>query len=99
MEILYMGTAAEERIPGLFWPQESPVRKRVTRGTLGIPLPSMPGPKTLFGVGAGTEDSSPVLTWILGYFCSLHRGVSPHLDWGHARALSSQAVAAVLCFP
>ena len=40
-----------------------------------------------------------MLTWILGYFCSLHRGVSPHLDWGHARALSSLAVAAVLRFP
>ena len=83
----------------LWWPQESPVRMRVARGTLGIPLPSMPGPKTLCGVGAGTEDSSPVLTWILGYFCSLHRGVSPHVDWGHAHALSSQAVAAVLRFP
>ena len=45
------------------------------------------------------EDSSPVLTWILGYFCSLPRGVSPHLDWGHARALSSLPVAAVLRFP
>ena len=44
------------------------------------------------------EDSSPVLTWILGYFCSLPRGVSPHLDWGHARALSFLAVAAVLRF-
>ena len=41
------------------------------------------------------EDSSPVLTWILGYFWSLPRGVSPHLEWGHARALSSRAVAAV----
>ena len=36
------------------------------------------------------EDSSPVLTWILGYFWSLSRGVSPRLEWGHARALSSQ---------
>ena len=36
------------------------------------------------------EDSSPVLTWILGYFWSLPRGVSPPLEWGHARALSSQ---------
>ena len=45
------------------------------------------------------EDSSPVLTWILGYFWSLHRGVSPRLEWGHARALSSRAVAAVSCFP
>ena len=42
-----------------------------------------------------TEDSSPVLTWILGYFWSLHRGFSPRLDLGHARALSSRAVAAV----
>ena len=45
------------------------------------------------------EDSSPVLTWILGYFCSLPRGVSPRLVWGHARALSSRAVSAVLRFP
>ena len=45
------------------------------------------------------EDSSTVLTWILGYFWSLPRGVSPRLDWGHARALSSRAVAAVSRFP
>ena len=41
------------------------------------------------------EDSSPVLTWILVYCWSLPRGVSPRLEWGHARALSSRAVAAV----
>ena len=45
------------------------------------------------------EDSPPVMTWILGYFWSLPRGVSPRLEWGHARALSSRAVAAVSCFP
>ena len=45
------------------------------------------------------EDSSPALTWILGYFCSLPRGVSPSLKWGHARALSSRAVAAVSRYP
>ena len=45
------------------------------------------------------EDSSPVLTWILGYFWSLPRGVSPRLEWGHAGALSSRAVAAVSRFP
>ena len=44
------------------------------------------------------EDSSPVLTYILGYFWSLPRGVSPRLQWGHARALSSRAVAAVSRF-
>ena len=38
----------------LWWPQEKPVRMRVARGPLGILLPSMPGPKTLCGVGAGT---------------------------------------------
>ena len=45
------------------------------------------------------EDSSQVLTWILGYFWSLPRGVSPRLEWGHARALSSPAVAAVSRVP
>ena len=45
------------------------------------------------------EDSSPVLTWILGYFWSLPRGVSPCLEWVNARALSSRAVAAVSRFP
>ena len=45
------------------------------------------------------EDSSPVPTWILGYFWSLPSGVSPRLAWGHARALSSRAVAAVSRFP
>ena len=38
----------------LWWPQERPVPLKVARGPLGIPLPSMPGPQTLCGVGAGT---------------------------------------------
>ena len=45
------------------------------------------------------EDSSPVLTWILGYFCSLPRGVYPRLELGHASALSSRALAAMSRFP
>ena len=45
------------------------------------------------------ENSSAVLTWILGYYWSLPRGVSPRLEWGHARALSSRAVTAVSRFP
>ena len=44
------------------------------------------------------EDSFAVLTRILGYFSSLPTGVSPHLEWGHARALSSRAVGAVSNF-
>ena len=38
----------------LWWPQERPVPMRVARGDLGIPLPSMLGPKILCGVGAET---------------------------------------------
>ena len=83
----------------LWWPQERPVPMRVARSPLGIPLPSMQGPKTLCGSVLEPEDSSPVLTWILGYFGSLPRRVSPRLQWGHARAISSGAVAAVSLFP
>ena len=45
------------------------------------------------------EDSSAVLTWSLGYFWSLPRGVSSSLGLGHARALSSRAVEAVSRYP
>ena len=45
------------------------------------------------------DDSSPVPTWLLGYFWSLPRGVSRRIEWGHGRALSSRAVAAVSRFP
>ena len=38
----------------LWWPQERTVPMQVAQGPLGIPLPSMPGPKALWGVGAGT---------------------------------------------
>ena len=38
----------------LWWPEEMPVPMRVARGPLGIPLPLMPGLKTLCGVGVGT---------------------------------------------
>ena len=40
-----------------------------------------------------------MLTWILGNFWSLPRGVSPRLEWGHAGALSSRDLAAVSRFP
>ena len=45
------------------------------------------------------EDSSPMLIWILEYFWNLPRGLSPRLEWWHARSLSSRAVAAVSSFP
>ena len=71
----------------------------VVRGPLGIPLPLMPGPKPCVESVPEPEDFSPVLTWILGYFWSLPRGVSPRLEGRNARALSSRAVAAVSRFP
>ena len=72
---------------------------RAAPGPLWIPLPSMPWPKILCGFGAEPEDSSPELTWILRYFWSLPRVVSPRLEWGHARALPSRAVGAGSRFP
>ena len=38
----------------LWGPQEMPVPIRVSQGPLGIPPPSMLGPKTFCGVAAGT---------------------------------------------
>ena len=38
----------------LWWPQERPVPMCVALGPLGIPLPSMLGPKTLCGLSDGT---------------------------------------------
>ena len=40
----------------LWWPQERLVPKRVPRGPLGIPLPSMPGPKP---AGSQCEEARP----------------------------------------
>ena len=53
----------------------------VARGPLGIPLPSMLALRPCVESLQEPEDSSPVLTWILGYFWSLPRGVSPRLEW------------------
>ena len=55
--------------------------------------------KTLCGVGAGTTEFFSSADLDLGVLLSLPRGVSPRLEWGPARALSTRAVAAVSCFP
>ena len=52
----------------LWWPQERPVPMQVAPGPFGIPLPSMTGPKIFVESVPEPEESSPVLTWILGYF-------------------------------
>ena len=83
----------------LWWPQERPVPMRVARGPLEIPLPSIRGLRPCVESVPETEDSSPVPTCILVNSWSLPSGVSPRLEWGHARELSSRAVAAVSLFP
>ena len=74
----------------LWWPQERPVPMRVARGLSGFLSRRNPGLRPCLESVPEPEDSSPVLTWILGYFLNRPRGVSPRLEWGHARVLSSE---------
>ena len=69
------------------------------RGLSGFLYPRCRGLRPCVESVPEPEDSSAELTWILGYFWSLPRGISPRLKLGHARALSSRAVAAVSHFP
>ena len=48
---------------------------------------------------ADSRASSRVERGMSGNFLSLPRAVSPRYEWGHARAISSRAVAAVSRFP
>ena len=83
----------------LWWPQERPVPMRVARGLSEFRSRRCRGLRSSVEWLPELEDSAPFLTWILGYFWSLPSGLCPRLEWGHARALSSRAVAAVSCFP
>ena len=49
-----LSTYDEDLRDPIWWPQERPVPMRVAQGPVGIPLPSIPGPKTWCGDGAGT---------------------------------------------
>ena len=82
----------------LWWPQERPVPMRVARGLSGFLSRRCRGLRPCVESGPEPEDSSPVLTRNFGFYWSLHRGVSPRLEMGHAQSLSSRAVAAVSCF-
>ena len=94
-----LSTYDGDRRDPLWWPQERPVPMRVARGLSGFLSRRYRGLRPCVESLPKPEDSSPVLTWILGYFWSLPRGVSPSLVWGHARALSSRAGAAESRFP
>ena len=83
----------------LWWPQERPVPIELLGGLSGFLSRRCRGLRACLESVPEPVDSSPVRTWILGEFWSLPRGVSPRLEWGHARALTSRAVAAVSRFP
>ena len=83
----------------LWWPQEGQSPCELLGGLSGFLSRRFWGLRPCEESVPEPEDSSPVPTWILGYFWSLPRGVSPRLEWGHARALSSRAAAAVSHFP
>ena len=83
----------------MWWPQETPTPWEFLGGLSGFLSRRCRGQRPCVQSVPEPEDSSAVLTWILGYFWSFPRGVSPRLKWGHARALSSRAVAAVSLFP
>ena len=83
----------------LWWPQERTVPMEFLGGLSGFPSLRSLGLRPCVESVPEPEDSSPVLTWILGYFWSLPRGVSHRLERGHARVLSSRAVAALSRVP
>ena len=83
----------------LWWPQERPVPMRLARGPLGIPLPTMPGPKTLCGVGAGTWRFLSSADMDLGVLLESPQGSQSSSRVGACTCVSSRAVAAVSRFP
>ena len=72
----------------LWWPQERPVPMGIARGPLGIPLPSMPGPKTLCGDGAGTS----------GFLSSADMDLEGLLESPQGNQSSSSVVACTCAF-
>ena len=83
----------------LWWPQKGQSPCELLWGLSGFLSRRCWGLRPCVESVPEPEVSSPLLTWILGYFWCLPRVVSPRLEWGHARVLSSRALAAVSCFP
>ena len=82
----------------LWWPHECQSPCKLLLGFSGFLSRRCRGLRPCVELVPEPEDSSPVPTWIFGDFWSLPRGVRPRLEWGHPRALSSRAVAAVSRF-
>ena len=66
----------------LCWPQETPFPCEFLWGLSGFLSRRPQGLRPCVESVPKPVDSSPVLTWILGYFWSLPRGIIPRLGWG-----------------
>ena len=72
----------------LWWPQERPVPMRGAWGPLGIPLPSLPGPKILCGFGDVTR----------AFFFSAHMDLGVLLESAQGSQSSSRVAACTCAF-
>ena len=70
----------------LWWPQKGQSTCELLGGLSGFLSRRCRGQRSCVESLSEPEDSSPMLTWILGYFWSLPKGVSPRLEGGmHVR--------------
>ena len=74
IELRQVLSTYDEDLRDLFWwPQERPVPMQVARGPSGFISRRCRGLRPCVESVPEPENSSPVLTWILGYFWSLPR--------------------------
>ena len=67
-------------------------------GPLGVPLPSVQGPRSSSGAEARTSSFLSSADMDLGVPMEFNRGVRPRLVWRHGTLLSSRAVKVVSGF-
>ena len=105
-----LSTCDGDIIDLLWWPQERPVPMRVALGPLGIPFPSMLGPKTLCGVSAGTCGFLSSADMDLGVFLESPQGSQSSsrvgactcaflLSWSRSVALPFAWIKGSVAFP
>ena len=66
----------------LWWPRKGQSPCKLLGGLSGFLSRGCRGLRPCVESVPEHEVSSSVLTWILGYFWSLPKGVSPRLEWG-----------------
>ena len=83
----------------LWWPQERPVSMRAAGGRLGIPLPSMPGPKTWCGVSGGTLGCLSSTDMDLGVLLEFPEGSQSSLRVGSCTCTFRPSCSSSVTFP